>query len=1101
MAVLSYLEIVLAANSAAFNQSIADARTQTVNAFSDMREQANKMGPAVGAAIGAAAVATTALVVEQVALANELQHTANVANSSIKEIQRYTVGAKKMGIEQDALGAIFQDTSDKIGDFLSTGGGGMADFFENIAPQIGVTAEEFRNLSGPQALQLYYDSLEKAKIGQNEMTFYMEAMASDATTLIPLLANGGEGFDVWAKAAANAGAVMDDETIVATQKLQATTDLLELSVDGAKTQFVKGFIPVLADVATKLTGTESASDAAYLAGQNLAIGFKGVAKVGIGVAATFDAVGSSIGGVAAIISTLLDGVGIADSGIEIAIKMGKNIKAAGEMNRMVDQDIRDSLLSYADLLDGVDELGSGVGNATVDALIEQKKRLAELNEELAKTGQEYQEEQAAAKKAAEERAKADKDALEAAKKLGAAYVSNTALSGLKLKANEAIAGGKVRGYTAEFAEVTQSLLGNNLKYFSALNDSYHAGSNSKHASGQAFDVVLKDAKQAKQAANMIEQAAKQYGYNVKILNEYAKPSKNATGGHLHVSVYGQKATKDGGADIQYIKQQNNMLAQEQQRAAAEQLRILEQQAKDRASIRLEYANQATRIEMQLADKIDKINASGFNDDERIAFVEDAKQRAAIELANYQDTQAKKLTALGDFARSERDIIVQNAAEQATAVLRDLEFSDEARQQALDLIKQKAVYQLNQLDLTHDQQMQYAQQSEQTDAERIRNQYALERREIQLTVNMDEQLRIAKIDALNQAEQLALDERRYAFESELRQLTSIGQSDLAALRQSYADQRRALDQRTDIDPSQKSDLRNAMAGAQIYDTNQLQEAPRDAFESQQAQLGGYSQQYGLDQQYKQQLEVIENAKKAELLTVETYEQAKFATQQQYQQQTQQMMLGGAQEQFGSVTELMRMAFGEQNAMYQAAFIGQKAMSIAQAVIAIPESYSKAFNAVVGIPFVGPALAPAAGIAAAALQVAQKTMIEKVQPPSMPGFEVGGYTGSGGTSDVAGLVHKEEFVANAPTTKRFRPELEAMHNGNYDEKYRQPAASTMPAIHFHNYTGAPVTQRQNSNGELEIMIGEELNKQLPAIVSDPSSKFNKSLQDQYHLQRSL
>ena len=331
MAVLSRLEIILAANSASFNQAIADARSQTKIAFSDMREYANKMGPAVSASIGAAAAATTALVVEQVTLANELQHTANVANSSIKEIQRYTVGAKKMGIEQDALGAIFQDTSDKIGDFLSTGGGGMADFFENIAPQIGVTAEQFRELSGPQALQLYYDSLEQANIGQNEMTFYMEAMASDATTLIPLLANGGEGFDVWAKAAANAGAVMDDETIVATQKLQATTDLLELSVDGAKTQFVKGFIPVLADVATKLTGTESASDAAYLAGQNLAIGFKGVAKVGIGVAATFDAVGSSIGGVAAIISTLLTDVGIADSGLEIAIKMGRNLKAAGEM--------------------------------------------------------------------------------------------------------------------------------------------------------------------------------------------------------------------------------------------------------------------------------------------------------------------------------------------------------------------------------------------------------------------------------------------------------------------------------------------------------------------------------------------------------------------------------------------------------------------------------------------------------------------------------------------------------------------------------------------------------------------------------------------------
>lgn len=1087
MAVLSYLEIVLAANSAAFNQSIADARTQTVNAFSDMREQANKMGPAIGASIATAAAATTALVVEQVALANELQHTANVANSSIKEIQKYTVGAKKMGIEQDTLGAIFQDTSDKIGDFLSTGGGGMADFFENIAPQIGVTADEFRNLSGPQALQLYYDSLEKAKIGQNEMTFYMEAMASDATTLIPLLANGGEGFDVWAKAAANAGAVMDDETIVATQKLQATTDLLELSVDGAKTQFVKGFIPVLADVATKLTGTESASDAAYLAGQNLAIGFKGVAKVGIGVAATFDAVGSSIGGVAAIISTLLDGVGIADSGLEIAIKMGKNIKAAGEMNRMVDQDIRDSLLSYADLLEDVDKLGTGIGNATVDALIEQKKRQAELLAEQGKTGLAYQEEQEAAKKAAEEREKADKAALKAAKELGAAYVSNTALSGLKLKANEAIAGGKVRGYTAEFAEVTQSLLGNNLKYFSAFNDTYHKGTNSKHASGQAFDVVLKNANQAASAAAIIKKAAAQYGYSVKVLNEYAKPSKNATGGHLHVSVYGQKATKDGGADIQYIKQQNNMLAQEQQRAAAEQARILDQQSKDRVAIRLEYADEATRIETQLQLKLDKITAAGFSADEAKAFSEDAKQRAAIELANYQDTQAKKLTALGDFARSERDIIVQNAAEQAKTVLRDLEFSKDARQQALDFIKQKAVYELNLLDLNHDREMQYAQQAQQTDVERITNQYELERREIQLTIKMDKELRKAKIDALNQAEQLALDERRYAFESELRQLNSYGQSDLAALRADYEEQRRFLDNRTDIDDTQKSDLRNAMAGAQIYDTNQLQKGARDGFNAQQADMGGYSENYALEQQLAARLEVIKTAFDAEVVTKQQALDAELEAQRQHETAMSQLRVGQAQDIAGSLSSIAKDMFGEQSKVHRAMFIGEKILAVSRSVMNIQVAMS---SAAASLPFpanLGAMLTVASNVAGIV------STISSLKPPPVQGQAHDGldYVPKEGTW----MLDEGERVVKPADNRKLTDFL--------NSKPTQASAPQAPVINMtiENHAGVPVSHRVDDDGRIRVIVGEELNKQLPQHVNNEYSQFNKALKNNYHLQRNL
>lgn len=1087
MAVLSYLEIVLAANSAAFNQSIADARTQTVNAFSDMREQANKMGPAIGASIATAAAATTALVVEQVALANELQKTANVANSSIKEIQRYTVGAKKMGIEQDALGAIFQDTSDKVGDFLSTGGGGMADFFENIAPQIGVTADEFRNLSGPQALQLYYDSLEKAKVGQNEMTFYMEAMASDATTLIPLLANGGEGFDVWATAAANAGAVMDDETIVAIQKLQATTDLLELSVDGAKTQFVKGFIPVLADVATKLTGTESASDAAYLAGQNLAIGFKGVAKVGIGVAATFDAVGSSIGGVAAIISTLLDGVGIADSGLEIAIKMGRNLKAAGEMNRMVDQDIRDSLSRYADLLETAGELGTGIGNATVDALIEQKKRQAELLAEQGKTGLAYQEEQEAAKKAAEDREKADKAALKAAKELGAAYVSNTALSGLKLKANEAIAGGKVRGYTAEFAEVTQSLLGNNLKYFSAFNDTYHKGTNSKHASGQAFDVVLKNANQAASAAAIIKKAAAQYGYSVKVLNEYAKPSKNATGGHLHVSVYGQKATKDGGADIQYIKQQNNMLAQEQQRAAAEQARILDQQSKDRVAIRLEYADEATRIETQLQLKLDKITAAGFSADEAKAFSEDAKQRAAIELANYQDTQAKKLTALGDFARSERDIIVQNAAEQAKTVLRDLEFSKDARQQALDFIKQKAVYELNLLDLNHDREMQYAQQAQQTDVELIRNQYALERREIQLTIKMDKELRKAKIDALNQAEQLALDERRYAFESELRQLNSYGQSDLAALRADYEEQRRFLDNRTDIDDTQKSDLRNAMAGAQIYDTNQLQKGARDGFNAQQADMGGYSENYALEQQLAARLEVIKTAFDAEVVTKQQALDAELEAQRQHETAMSQLRVGQAQDIAGSLSSIAKDMFGEQSKVHRAMFIGEKILAVSRSVMNIQVAMS---SAAASLPFpanLGAMLTVASNVAGIV------STISSLKPPPVQGQAHDGldYVPKEGTW----MLDEGERVVKPADNRKLTDFL--------NSKPTQASAPQAPVINMtiENHAGVPVSHRVDDDGRIRVIVGEELNKQLPNHINDPYSATTRALKANYHLQRDL
>lgn len=45
----------------------------------------------------------------------------------------------------------------------------------------------------------------------------------------------------------------------------------------------------------------------------------------------------------------------------------------------------------------------------------------------------------------------------------------------------------------------------------------------------------------------------------------------------------------------------------------------------------------------------------------------------------------------------------------------------------------------------------------------------------------------------------------------------------------------------------------------------------------------------------------------------------------------------------------------------------------------------------------------------------------------GFKTGGYTGDGGVSEVAGVVHGQEFVVNAEATRRNRATLEAMNAG--------------------------------------------------------------------------
>ena len=193
----------------------------------------------------------------------ELSNLSKVAGTSVNEFQKYAAGARTVGIEQEKLADIFKDTSDKFGDFIATGGGAAADFFENIAPQVGVTAEEFANLSGPQALQKYYSSLEKANLNQAEMTFYMEAIASDATNLIPLLAEGGKQFGNLGDQAQKAGNLISDDLLKSTEEYENSLFNLKDTAEGSLLPIAEEMLPLLSDSFVTLT------DAIQIAGPGI----------------------------------------------------------------------------------------------------------------------------------------------------------------------------------------------------------------------------------------------------------------------------------------------------------------------------------------------------------------------------------------------------------------------------------------------------------------------------------------------------------------------------------------------------------------------------------------------------------------------------------------------------------------------------------------------------------------------------------------------------------------------------------------------------------------------------------------------------------------
>jgi hypothetical protein len=271
------------------------------------KKSADESAKAVAAAFAALGTAAAFWVRSTVQMGAEAQRFATLSNTTTENFQKLAAGAATVGIEQGKLADIFKDTQDKVGDFIQTGGGPLADFFENIAPRVGVTADQFRELSGPDALQLYVSSLQKANLSQADMIFYLEAIASDSSLLLPLLQDEGKAFKELGDQAQRFGAILDTDTIKQTEQLRSQMVQLDYVRQGFQNGVVKALLPTLINMSKRFL--ESAEDGRALdqAVRIAAAGVKILASVGAIVVGVFKTLGEALGGVGAAAVALFEG--------------------------------------------------------------------------------------------------------------------------------------------------------------------------------------------------------------------------------------------------------------------------------------------------------------------------------------------------------------------------------------------------------------------------------------------------------------------------------------------------------------------------------------------------------------------------------------------------------------------------------------------------------------------------------------------------------------------------------------------------------------------------------------------------------------------------
>lgn len=174
---------------------------------------------------------------------------------------------------------------------------------------------------------------------------------------------------------------------------------------------------------------------------------------------------------------------------------------------------------------------------------------------------------------------------------------------------------------------------------------------------------------------------------------------------------------------------------------------------------------------------------------------------------------------------------------------------------------------------------------------------------------------------------------------------------------------------------------------------------------------------------------------------------------------------------------------------------KAAAVAQATIDGIAAVQAALRGPPGPPW-SYAIAAATGVSAAA-NVARIMGI---------GFERGGYTGPGGTSEVAGAVHRDEFVFDAVATRNIGvPALEAMRQGS--RLSSGPANDNRGSgarIKIIQGPGTYTEVREKSDGEIELIAERAVRRLAPGVVAqdmnNPNGKTSKAMQGNFGARRS-
>lgn len=333
------------------------ALDKTKAAFSSVTKSIKKvsgaifnMKSALGVAAGAAGIGFLAK--RSLDATDNLSKMARILGFTVEELSSLQHAANLGGVSVETVAKATRNLSRQAADFVD-GGGEAADTFERL----GITSEDLAKVQNDQLglFTLVADRISQLDSGFIKLNAAQELFGGRATSILPVLEEGGEGLRKMFQEAEQLGLVMSTDAALGVEEANDAFTRLGSLFKGILDQTTAALAPALQQLAdllrTRLTDAiENTNGGVRQFGQNLAV------FVIDAVARTLEALGQLIRGTAILINRFVDATN----------SMAEFVGLTDRLNRVV-PDLGQGLLSAAETVRGLkDAIGTGDGEDSLN---------------------------------------------------------------------------------------------------------------------------------------------------------------------------------------------------------------------------------------------------------------------------------------------------------------------------------------------------------------------------------------------------------------------------------------------------------------------------------------------------------------------------------------------------------------------------------------------------------------------------------------------------------------------------------------------------------------------------------------------------------------